>query len=137
VTRTILGSREFMAAAANRAKAKSPFEYVASVLRATDADVRNARPFVGTIGALGQPLYQSQPPTGYADRADAWINTGALIGRMNFAQSVAANGMNAAAIDRPRAEAGLRRLLPDVDAEDQSPVSRMALLLGGPAFQRR
>ena len=26
-----------------------------------------------------------QPPTGYKDTADAWMNTGALVSRMNFA----------------------------------------------------
>ena len=31
------------------------------------------------------PLYGCQPPTGYADRAEAWVNTGALLNRMNFA----------------------------------------------------
>ena len=31
------------------------------------------------------PLYFAQPPTGYSDRADAWVNAGALVQRMNFA----------------------------------------------------
>ena len=31
------------------------------------------------------PLYGCQPPTGYKDTADAWVNTGALVNRMNFA----------------------------------------------------
>ena len=35
------------------------------------------------------PLYQCQPPTGYKDTADAWVNTGALVARMNFAQTLA------------------------------------------------
>ena len=26
------------------------------------------------------PLYMCQPPTGYKDTADAWANTGALVG---------------------------------------------------------
>ena len=26
-----------------------------------------------------------QPPTGYKDTADAWVNTGALVNRINFA----------------------------------------------------
>ena len=137
VMQTILQSREFYAAAARRAKIKSPLEYVASALRATDADVRNPRAFVGTISALGEPLYQSQPPTGYPDRASVWINTGTLVDRLNFAQGLAANGLNASTIDRSRAEAALKRLLPDAAADDSSPVTRLALLLGSPAFQRR
>jgi uncharacterized protein (DUF1800 family) len=34
---------------------------------------------------MGMPLYACQPPTGYSTTADAWVNTGALLGRMNFA----------------------------------------------------
>ena len=43
------------------------------------------------VGRLGQPLYEAQPPTGYPDRAESWVNTGALLGRMNFALSLAHN----------------------------------------------
>ena len=35
------------------------------------------------------PLYLCQPPTGYKDTAEAWVNTGALISRMNFAVDLA------------------------------------------------
>jgi uncharacterized protein (DUF1800 family) len=35
------------------------------------------------------PLYQCQPPTGYADAAEAWTNAGALVNRMNFALALA------------------------------------------------
>jgi len=137
VMRTILTSVEFRDAAARRAKVKSPFEYVVSALRATGADVRDPRPFVNTIAALGEPLYQSQPPTGYPDNARAWINTGTLVGRLNFANAIAANGLNGATTNRERAEADLRRLLPDVEATDPSAQLRVALLIGSPGFQRR
>ncbi|HYM23505.1 MAG TPA: DUF1800 domain-containing protein [Vicinamibacterales bacterium] len=139
VMRTILTSPEFFAADARRAKVKAPFEYVASALRATGSDVRDPRPFVNTIASLGEPLYQQQPPTGYPDFARTWINTGTLVARLNFAQAFAGNGLNASSSDRNRAEADLRRLLPDVEQADPSLPAprRIALLLGSPAFQRR
>jgi uncharacterized protein (DUF1800 family) len=31
------------------------------------------------------------PPTGYSDKADAWVSTGELVDRMNFALSLATN----------------------------------------------
>src|SRR5579872_580936 len=65
VMRTILTSREFADASAIRAKTKSPFEFVVSVLRATNASITNPRAFAGTVAAIGEPLYQCQPPTGY------------------------------------------------------------------------
>ena len=150
VMRTILLSPEFLAPGARRAKVKAPFEYVASLLRATRASVTNVRSFTGTIGSMGEPLYQCQPPTGYADRAGFWMNTGALILRLNFAQSLAANGANASTIDVPRAGDDVRPWADAVLGGDLSPQTRavlespratasvrIGLVLGSPEFQRR
>jgi uncharacterized protein (DUF1800 family) len=140
VVRTILTSPEFLAPAAFRAKVKSPFEFVASALRATNATITNVRSFVGTIAAMGEPLYQCQPPTGYADRAAAWVNTGALISRLNFALGLAANGAGAAKVD----VAALT--LPDdlsdatrtaIESSSLPAARRAGLFLGSPEFQRR
>ncbi len=85
VTRTILLSPEFLTPEAFNTKAKTPFEFLVSALRTTGVEVRDSRPYVRTMQELGMPLYQCQPPTGYKDTADAWINTGALVARMNAA----------------------------------------------------
>ena len=79
VMRTLLTSPEFLAPDAYRAKVKTPFEFIVSAVRATGADVTDARPLVRALQELGMPLYQCQPPTGYKDTADAWVNTGALV----------------------------------------------------------
>ena len=89
VTRTILTSPEFLSPAAYYAKVKTPFEFVVSALRATSAKVDDARPIVREVQQLGMPLYMCQPPTGYRDTADAWVNTGALVGRLNYALKLA------------------------------------------------
>ena len=79
---------------------KTPLEFVVSAVRATGATVVNAQPLVQAMRKLGMPLYGCQPPTGYSMTADAWVNTGALLNRMNFAvQLVAAAGH---ARQRPR-----------------------------------
>src|SRR5262249_46314635 len=83
VGRTILTSPEFLAAEAYRAKVKTPFEFIVSAVRATGADVVDAMPLAQAVRQLGMPLYMCQPPTGYADRAEAWVNTGGLLNRMN------------------------------------------------------
>ena len=85
VMRTILTSPEFLAPGAYGTKIKTPLEFVVSAVRATGAQVDNAQPLVRAMRELGMPLYLCQPPTGYRDTADAWVNTGALVGRMNFA----------------------------------------------------
>jgi uncharacterized protein (DUF1800 family) len=68
-----------------RAKVKTPFEFTVSMLRATNADVGDWVKAARQLDRLGEPLYLCEPPTGYPDRADAWINSGALLTRMTMA----------------------------------------------------
>lgn len=72
-----------------RSKIKSPFELAISALRAMNAEVVRPREVLEWIRKIGQPLYAYQAPTGFPDRAEAWINTGALLGRMNFGVNLA------------------------------------------------
>ena len=93
VTRAIITSSEFFAEEAYRAKVKTPLEFAVSAMRATNATIVNAQPIVQALReALAMPLYGCQPPTGYSMTADAWINTGALLNRMNFALQLVAGG---------------------------------------------
>ncbi|MFI5177756.1 MAG: DUF1800 domain-containing protein [Vicinamibacterales bacterium] len=85
VVRTIISSPEFYAEDAYRAKVKTPLEFVVSAVRATGATVVNPQPLIAELRQLGMPLYGCVPPTGYSMTADAWVNTGALLSRMNFA----------------------------------------------------
>jgi len=93
VTKTIVTSPEMFDSDTYRAKVKTPFEFVVSALRATGTRVTNAQPIVQQLrGPLGMPLYGCQPPTGYSMTADAWVNTGALLNRLNFAVSLVGDG---------------------------------------------
>ncbi len=85
VLRTMFQSEQFWAPEAYRAKVKTPLEFVVSSVRASGADVGNAMPLVQTLNQMGMPLYGAQPPTGYSMKADAWVNSSALLNRMNFA----------------------------------------------------
>ena len=85
VLKTMLDSPEFWAPDAYRAKVKTPLEFVVSALRARGADVTDAMPIARQLQNMGMPLYGMQPPTGYSMKADAWVNSSALLGRMNFA----------------------------------------------------
>jgi uncharacterized protein (DUF1800 family) len=103
VTRTIITSPEFFAADAYRAKVKSPFEFIVSAVRMSGATINNAQPIIGELRQnMGMPLYACQPPTGYSSTADAWVNTGALLGRMNFALQLVTNSVTPAAGGRGR-----------------------------------
>jgi uncharacterized protein (DUF1800 family) len=85
VLRTMYKSPEFWAPETYQAKVKTPLEFVVSALRATDADVLDATPLLGALQNMGMPLYGMQPPTGYSMKSAAWVNSAALLGRMNFA----------------------------------------------------
>ncbi|HTU34146.1 MAG TPA: DUF1800 domain-containing protein [Candidatus Acidoferrum sp.] len=85
VLRTMIYSPEFWSKDAYRAKVKTPFELVASTARALNADVEVSLPLVQWVGRMGEPLFQCQPPTGYSDKSGMWVNSGALLNRLNFA----------------------------------------------------
>ncbi len=85
----LASSPEFWSAAARRQKIKSPFEVAVSALRILDARITHPRAVVEWISRMGQPLYAYQAPTGYPDRADAWVNAGSLLNRMNFGLELA------------------------------------------------
>jgi uncharacterized protein (DUF1800 family) len=91
VMRTMIYSPEFWSRDAYRAKVKTPFELVVSSVRALGTDVDTPMPLVQWVGRIGEPLYQCQPPTGYSDKADTWINAGALLNRLNFSLALAGN----------------------------------------------
>ena len=77
---------------AYRAKVKTPLEFVVSAARATQsAPPHNMQPLVNALRDMGMPLYGAVPPTGYNWQASTWVSTGALVNRMNFALSLAAN----------------------------------------------
>jgi uncharacterized protein (DUF1800 family) len=99
VMRTMIYSPEFWSREAYRAKIKTPFELVVSAARSLGTDVDTPLPLVAWVGRIGEPLYQCQPPTGYADKADAWVNTGALLNRLNFSLALAGNRMRGSRTD--------------------------------------
>ncbi len=96
--KTMIYSPEFWSKEAYRAKVKTPFELVASTARALDADLQVSLPLVQWVGRMGEPLFLCQPPTGYSDKAETWVNTGALLNRLNFAMTFAGDHMPGAQV---------------------------------------
>jgi uncharacterized protein (DUF1800 family) len=91
VMRAMLQSREFWQDSNRRAKLRSPLEYVAGAVRAADADVTFAFGLAEQIAKMGQPLYRKQEPTGYPNTSEEWVNSAALLARMNFAVALVGN----------------------------------------------
>jgi len=146
VVRTIITSPEFLAPASYRAKVKSPLDFVASAVRASGADAVNGLPLVQAMRELGMPPYGCQPPTGYSDRAEAWVNTGALLNRMNFAVALSSGKLRgvtpSSGVDQSTIVS--QALGGDLSESTRATIGRatttpqaIALVLGSPEFQRK
>lgn len=108
VVRTILTSAEFVASAGQ--KYKRPFDFIASTLRALNADVTletpaqpgdglKRNPVLAHLQALGQMPFLWPTPDGYPDSAAAWLNTNGMLERWNFGLALAA-GMEGVTLQR-------------------------------------
>ncbi len=130
VMKTMIWSPEFWSREAYRAKIKTPFELMVSAARALNTDVDTPLALVQWVGRIGEPLYQCQPPTGYSDKAETWVNAGALLNRLNFSLALAGNRMRGARSD-------VTSLLgADSSADPKAALDRaVQVFLGGQAAQ--
>ncbi|HEY7540489.1 MAG TPA: DUF1800 domain-containing protein [Methylomirabilota bacterium] len=147
--RTIFESPEFFSDEAYRAKIKKPFEFVVSAVRALGGttDAAGGMALARASAEIGEPLYRAQPPTGYADRGEVWVNAGALLARMNFALGLASGRYPHVSVALPALVAGadprspsavLDRLLATLVTDEPAPATRAVLTaqLGEPQITR-
>lgn len=99
VLRVMVHSKEFWSPEVYRKKVKTPLEFIVSAVRATGTQVQNPAPIVQALNKMGMPLYQMQPPTGYSANAQAWMNSDALLERLNFSVSLANGGIGGVNFD--------------------------------------
>ena len=97
--RTLFSDKEFFAPENYHAKIKSPFELVVSSIRTLGADTNASPAMVAMLNKLGEVPYGYQAPTGYPDTAEDWVNTGALLERLNFAVAIASNRIPGTRVD--------------------------------------
>ena len=102
VLKAIFSSPDFNSAEAYRAKVKRPFELAISAVRTLGADTNGGPQFHQWIARMGQPLYGFQTPNGYSDVAENWVNTGALLERMNFGLALVSNRIPGTHVDLSR-----------------------------------
>ena len=142
--RAVITSHEFNDPRFFRVKVKSPFEYTISAIRALGGKIENPMPLALALKRMGQPLYFAQPPTGYADAAAAWVNSGALVERINFAIALAGNkihGVRVSPVTDPLSLAGVslsahtRSVIAARKTDDRAVVA--GLVIGSPEFQRQ
>jgi uncharacterized protein (DUF1800 family) len=126
VLKTMLHSQEFWQPESYRAKVKTPLEFVVSAARATGAQIDNAAPLAYQLQVMGMPLYGMQPPTGYSMKADAWVNSSALLGRMNFALALTTGKFKGVQVDTT----ALQGATPPTDPQQTLAVFENSLLAG-------
>lgn len=95
----MFNSKEFWAPESFQAKIKTPFEMTVSAVRALGAETNGGPAFHRWIAQMGEGLFLAQPPTGYPDTAEHWVNTGALLARMNFALALTSNRIPGTRVD--------------------------------------
>jgi uncharacterized protein (DUF1800 family) len=117
--RAILTSKEFHSSSSLLAKTKTPFEYAVSAIRSLDGSAGGSRELAQSIGRMGQPLYQCQPPTGFPDQGEHWLSNGAVLERLNFAVALTAGK------------------IPGIELKLDEPARSAVLRLGSPEFQKR
>src|SRR5437764_288169 len=100
--RAIFTSPEFNSPEAYRAKIKRPFELAISAIRTLGGDTNGGPAIHQWIARMGQPLYGYQTPNGYSDMAENWVNTGALLERLNFGLALASNRIPGTRVDLTR-----------------------------------
>ena len=150
VLRTIFNSAQFHSAEAYRAKIKKPLELVVSSLRALNVEFAGfSAPILGggnnnpgLLPRMGERLYNYEAPDGNPDVGAAWMNSNALLVRLEFANALATGrlrGLNAnarieAKVDLQSAQSFLRQLgMPRPTAEQ---VEQTRAMLQAAADQR-
>jgi uncharacterized protein (DUF1800 family) len=164
VLRAIVHGPDFWATANVRTKVKTPLGFVVSALRAVRAQPDSTPRLARVVRRLGEPVYLHVAPDGYPERDADWINSGALLNRMNAAVALAAGRLPGAVVELDSIVpivVDSRQLLASVDnailngtmtentkrvireqlADVNDPVRARALAvglaLGGPEFQHR
>jgi uncharacterized protein (DUF1800 family) len=96
---TMVDAPEFWGKEALREKTKSPFELAISSVRSLDATINQPYQLYNWITKMGQKMYYYQAPTGFPDKGQYWINTGALLNRMNFGLALSADRIPGIKVD--------------------------------------
>lgn len=164
VMRAIVHSPDFWATASVQSKTKTPMEFVVSAVRAVGGTPDATPRLAQQLQRLGQPLFNMVTPNGYPERSDDWVNSGALLARMNAAVALAANrlpgvtvqldalvpltGDHEALLDAvnrallggamsERTRSTIRRELAEISDPRAARAMAVGLALGGPEFQRQ
>ena len=104
--RALFAQPDFWSRKALRSKMRSPLELVAGAARSLGATVEEPLSLAKAVARIGEPLYGAAPPTGYADTAEAWATSGALLARIDFGLQLAQGQLEGVEVDLSALSAG-------------------------------
>ena len=142
VLRTLFSTTEFLDS--RRTKIKRPFEFMASALRATEAETDAGPKLADYLLRMGHSPFQYPTPEGYSDQSQHWMGT--LLWRWKFAVALSGNAIKGTSATVSKADFGgdsawMAHLLGRRPLESEVESYRasgngLALLLASPGFQR-
>jgi uncharacterized protein (DUF1800 family) len=135
ILRALIASPEFNSRQYFHNKVKTPEEFVASAFRATATDPQSPNALVGQLNTMGMPLFRALPPTGYYLTADQWMNSTALVDRLNFAYQLTNSKFANQKFDAPKLlSVGVLTSKPEVSTSGAQVALRVleATMIGAP-----
>lgn len=138
---TLLHSPEFNDPQYYQQKFKTPYQYLASIVRGSGLKNPNLNRIKGMLTQLSMPLYRCVTPDGYKNTKEAWLNPDAMLRRLSFATAIS-NGIltGKQPIKYPQIKVTLGNdLSPTTQGTiaNSHPRLRSALLLGSPEMMTK
>ena len=121
-------------------KVRSSEEFMLAAIRALDRVPEDPNPILGSLTAMGQPLWQPPGPNGWPDTVAAWASSEGLKARLDASAAIAARTKEAIdpneLLQTIAGDAATRETRQAV-ARAETRQQGLALLLMSPEFQRR
>jgi uncharacterized protein (DUF1800 family) len=121
-------------------KFKTPYEFMVSSWRAADTAPDDVARVAPILNGMGQKPFSAPSPKGWPEEAEVWCAPDAVIKRMAWSQSLAAqalNGRDPVQLAHDALGARLTPLVATAIARAETREEGLAILLMSPEFQRR
>jgi uncharacterized protein (DUF1800 family) len=133
---TLFHSQEFNDPQYYEQKFKTPYQYIVSLIRASEIKHPDFQRIHGMLSQLAMPVYGCLTPDGYKNTQDAWLNPDAMLRRISLATAIANGALDR---DNPIDETTLQISMgSNFSAKTQAAINssppglRKAIMLGSP-----
>ncbi|WP_246141717.1 DUF1800 domain-containing protein [Hyella patelloides] len=141
VLETLFHSSEFNDPNYYKAKFKTPFQYLVSIVRASNIKNPELKKIEWMLNQLAMPIFGCEAPNGYQNTESAWLNPDAMLRRVSYATNIARGALsNQQPLDFTTLQTTLGN---DLTAQTQQTIAdshpnlKAALILGSPEMMYR